>query len=177
MSIFSSLMNLIKKIVKKVIDLVKKLFKKFWPLLLVVALIYFAPVIAPFLTQIGLPTLGSFFSSIATTVTPALTEGLSWAWSGVSKAAKSGWTAFSGLSLGTQASVVAGAAALIAPEETADLLSEVVSTVGDGLASLISAIPSSVWWLAGGALALWWLWPAERGEKVVLIPSGKEGLA
>lgn len=174
MSIFSSLMNLIKKIVKKVVDLVKKLFKKFWPLLLVVALIYFAPVIAPFLTQIGLPTLGSFFSSIATGVTPTLTKALSWAWSGVSGAAKSGWTAFSGLSLGTQASVVAGAAALIAPEETADLLSEVVSTVGDGVTALLEAVPSSVWWLAGGALALWLLWPSKRQEEVVLVQR-KEG--
>lgn len=154
MSVLSSLFNLVKRIISKVFSFVKKLFKRLWPILLIVALIYFAPAIGPFLTSAGLPSLGSFFSTMGTTMTPSLVKFLSSVWSGVGSLGSSAWNAFSSLSFGTQLSVATGAAALLAPEETADLIGEVVDTVGDIAGDVLSATGMTPWLIGGGLLLL-----------------------
>lgn len=178
MSLFGSLFKTIKKIVKKVIDMIKKFIKKFWLIILIVVIIVFAPYIAPMLLSWGMPTLSAFFSTIATSVTPYVTSALSWAWSGISSAGSAAYGAFSSLSFGTQASLVTGAAALIAPEETGQLIGDVVSTVGSAAGSVIGGIADGVgglignlakkvptWaWLAGGGALVWWLLPSDGNK-------------
>lgn len=163
MSIFSSLFKVVKKVISKVISTLKKIFKKIWPLLLIVAIIYFAPAIAGFFTSAGFTGIGGIFSSIATNITPALTSFLSSAWSGIGSVASSAWAGFQSLGMGTQLAVVSGAAALIAPEETAQLVTEIGTTVGDTAGTIIGAVGKALpgWiWIGLGGLAVWALWPA-----------------
>lgn len=155
MGLLSSIWNLIKRIVKKIIDVVKKVLKALWPLILVVAAIYFAPAIGAWFNSAGFTTLGGWFTSIGTSITPTLVGWLDSAWAGVASLGASTWTAFKGLSLGTQAAIVTGAAAVLAPDETADVISDVGTIVGEVGGSLIggaiSGLPGWIW-LAGAGL-------------------------
>lgn len=170
MSILSSLFNLIKKIIKKVVDFVKKVIKKYWPVLLILAAIYFAPVIGSFLATNGFAGLGSVFSSVGSTVTPFLTDAIGWVGSSASSLGSNAWQWFKGLEFGTQASVVLGASALLAPEETADLLGEVAETAWDTAGTVLGAIVDSVasspavWIVGGGLLLLWFLSNRRRSD-------------
>lgn len=177
MGLLSSIWKLVKKLVSKLVALVKKVFKKLWPLLLIVGLIYFAPVIGTWFTGAGFPTIGGWFSTIGTTLTPTLTSWLSTAWGTVSSLAGSAWTGFKGLSLSTQAAIVAGAAALLAPAETAKVLGEVGEVVGDTVGVVAGGILSGVpgWmWLAGGAALLLFLSSRNRVTAVPVLDLNDE---
>lgn len=177
MGLFSSIWKLIKRLVSKLVSLVKKIFKKLWPLLLIIGLIYFAPAIGTWFTGAGFPTIGGWFTTIGATMTPTLTSWLSTAWGGVASLAGEAWTGFKALSLGTQASIVAGAAALLAPDETAEVLGEVGEVVGDTVGSvvggLVSGLPGWVW-LAGGAALFLMLSRKSETVPVIVAEYGNE---
>lgn len=171
MSVFSSLFKLIGAIVRKIVKAVVDFIKKYWWIIVIVALIYFAPAIGTYLLANGMTTLGTAFTTIGTSVTPLLVDGVAALWEGVSGAA--GWAgkAFGALSLGEQAAIVTGAAALIAPEETADLLGEVADVLIDTAGSLLSALgigPGVLIAVAAG-LGLWWFMSKGKDDTVVMI--------
>jgi Ca2+/Na+ antiporter len=168
----SSLVKLIKKIISKIIDLVKEIFKKLWPLLLIIAIVFFAPAIAGFLGSIGAPQfLVSAFTWVGSTVTPILTSGLSALWSGATSIASSGWSAFKAASMSTKLALVTGASALIAPEETAEFIGDAAEFVADTAVGIVGAIASGILSnpliLVGGALALWLLFRNKKQEVVI----------
>lgn len=179
MSILSKLFDVLKKIIKTIVDFVKKFIKKYWWVLLIVAAIYFAPFLATYFASSGLTTLSTFFGSIATNITSTVVSALDWAWSGASALGSAGLTAFKGAELSTQLAIVGGASALLAPEETADLITEVGSTVFDAVANvgdaILGAFPGWVWVAAAG-VGLYLLWPSKRSEpQTVYLENG--GLA
>lgn len=162
MSLLSSIGNLIKKILSSIVKAIKNLLKKLWPLLLIIAIIYFAPAITGFLATSGAPAwLSGAFGWIGTNVTPILTSALSSIWAGVKTVGSTAWSAYRGLELSTQASIAVGAAALIAPEETAAVISDVaelavdvVGTVGSGLLEGLTSSTLGTVVLVGGGLWL-----------------------
>lgn len=172
MSIFSSLGKLLKAIFTKLLTLIKKILKAIWPILLIAAIIYFAPAAVGFLTSAGAPAwLTGSFQWIATNLTPGLMSGLEWLTSGAGSLLSKGWTAFKGLELGTQLAIVGGAAAAIAPEETADVLEEAGKTVGEvtgAVASGIgSALFSSPWVLLAAGVAVWYFFIRDENDDEV----------
>lgn len=164
MSLLGSLGDLIKALIKKIVDFVKKLFKKLWPLILLVVVVIYAPVIGGWLSANGATWLGSAFSWVGTNVTPWVSSTLSSIWSGAKALAGKAWSAFKGLELGQQASIITGASALLAPEETAAVLGEAASLATDLFLATAGGIVSSVlsnpialvalgvgaYWLLGG---------------------------
>lgn len=156
MGLFSSLFKLIKAIIKKIVAAVKKIVKAIWPLLLIVAAIYFAPVVGSFFSSIGMPSIGTFFSTTVGSLTAPVGSWLSSLWGGVTSLGGSAWAAFKSLELGTQIAAVTGAAALLAPEETADVIAEVGTVIGDVAGTLVGGVASGIptWVWLGGALTL-----------------------
>lgn len=174
MSILSSIGKLFKAVFSKLLKVIKKIFKAIWPLLLIIAIIYFAPVAAAFLTSAGAPLwLSGSFSWIASTLTPTLMSGLSWLSTGVGSALSSGWTAFKGLETGTQLAILGGAAAVIAPEETADVIQSAADTVLDVVGTVLggvgSALISSPWLLAAAAIGVWYFFIRDDGNEVTNV--------
>lgn len=163
MSVFSKLFAAIKKIISKIIGFVAKLFKKLWPLLLAIAAVWFAPGIAGWLGSVGAPSwLTGAFGFIGTNVTPMLSSAWSWLSSAGSSVFGGASAAWSSLSMGTKASLVVGAATLLAPEEMADLASEVGTVIGDTVGSVVGAVGSGflaspIGMLMIGGLLLWLL--------------------
>lgn len=173
MSVLSSLGKLVKAIITKVLSFLKKILKKLWPLLLVIGLIYFAPVITGWLTTIGAPSfLTSVFSALST-ITPYVSSVLSWIGGGASSIASTAWTAFKGAEFSTQAAVVLGASAMIAPEETAEVVEDVVETagslVGTALSSVVSAVAKSPALLVALGFGAWMLLGGRRQQGPLFI--------
>lgn len=161
MGLLSAIFKLIKKLIKRVIAVVKKVIEKLGPLLLVLAAVWFAPAIGTWLASVGLPGIGSAFSWIGTTITPHLTSAGAWLWDGAKALGGAAWTAFKGAELSTQASIIAGAAMLLAPDETLDVLTEAAEVVGEIGGALVGGVAGSIFSnpvvLIGGGLALFLL--------------------
>lgn len=170
MSIFSKLFAALKKIISKIVSFVAKILKKIWPLLLAIAVVYFAPSIAGWLGSAGAPTwLSGAFEFIGTTVTPYLASAGSWLLSAGSTIFSGASAAWSGLSMGTKASVVLGAATLLAPEEMAGLATEVGTVIGDTIGAVGGSIAtgfasSPIGMLAIGGLLLFLLTRDKDGQ-------------
>lgn len=169
MSIFSKLWAAIRKIVSKIFTFVKKILEKLWPLLLALAVIWFAPAIAGWLTTAGAPAwLSGAFSFIGTTVTPYLTSAASWLMSGAGSLFSGAAAVWSSLSMGTKASVVLGAATLLAPEEMADLAEEVGTVIGDTIgtagSSLAAGFATSPLGMILIGASIWFLLSRSRDE-------------
>lgn len=170
MSIFSSLGKLVKAIIKKVFNLLKKLFKKLWPLLLIVAALYFGgPLIAGWLATAGAPAfLTTFFASAPAWIGTAAT----WLTSTAGSALSSAWTWFANAPASTQAAIALGTSYALAPEETADFVSE----VGEGLVDLVTSVIPGWLWVAGAGVAAWWLLAGnDKEERVVYSYPGAGG--
>lgn len=150
MSIVSSIFKLFGAILKKIFRFVLNFIKKFWWVILIIALIYFAPVIVAYLTSIGAPSWLTTAFTWLSGATPYVTSVVNSIISGASWIGTSVWNAFASASLGTQLSVAVGASMLIAPEETSQVISDTASLITDVTGSVIggvvSAIPSTVWW-------------------------------
>jgi hypothetical protein len=144
MSILSSLLKLFKAIVSKIFAVFKKLFKVLLPVLIAVAIVYFgAPYLASFFTGIGGP---AWLSNALLSLPGYISSGLSYLWDlaspivgmikqGFSKA----WAWFSDLKIGTQALIALGASYAIAPEETAELVSDIATGIGDLAETVLDA--------------------------------------
>lgn len=172
MSVFSSLFKLIKSIVSKIVKAIVKFIKKYWVLILIVAVIWFAPVIATYLGSIGAPSwLVSGVTWISTTITPYVTSISSALWSGLSSVGGSVWSAYQSIGTGAQLAIAAGALALLAPEEFSvfadETLGLVIDTVSDVVGSVAGAVASSplIWLVGGGLLLFFLLRDREEDEK------------
>lgn len=108
------------------------------------------PAIGAWLSSAGAPT---WLSSLFASAPGYIAKGASWLWDGVGSAAGSAWKGFAALPFGTQAAIVAGTAALVAPEETVELVKEVGNTVGDAASSVIEGVTG---FKIGGVP--WWVW-------------------
>lgn len=145
MGLLDSIGRLIKKIISVVFKFIKKIFGKFFLLLLILVIIWFAPYLAGFFAGIGAPAfIVTAFETIAL-LTPYLVSAVTWLWEGGSSLVSSAWTAFKGAEVGTQASIVMGAAALIAPEETAAVIRDAVDLVADAAITVGGALLKSPW--------------------------------
>lgn len=157
MSFFSALFKWIKAVFAKVFDLLLKLFKAIWPILLIIAIIYFAPLAAAWLSSVGAPSflVGAFeFIGAAAPFVESLVGAIG---SGLSYVGTEAWSAFAAAEFGTQVAIVAGAGALIAPEETAAVVEEAVEAVVDVTTSVVSGLASSWGWLIAAGAGLYLL--------------------
>lgn len=157
MGILSAIWRLISKIFSVVLGWLKKLFSRFFWIILIVAIIWFAPVIAAWLTSVGAPSfVVSMFEAISV-ATPYVQSAGSWLWDKGSSLVSSAWSSFRGLDAGTQASVALGAAALLAPEETANLVSDAGGLLVDAIGTIGGALFSNPWIMVAGGLAIYWM--------------------
>lgn len=168
----SSLFDLIKAIIKKLVTLIKKIFKKLWPVLLLIALIYFAPVLGVWFTTNGFATLGTFFTTVGTTVTPTLVKIGTAVGEAAGATASAATEAFAGLSTSTQLAVVTGAAAIIAPEETASLVGDIIDAGFSLGGAALGAVFSNPTVLFGAAAFAFWFFflRKKKGDTTVVIP-------
>lgn len=169
MSVFSKLWAAIRKIISKIFAFVKKIFEKLWPLLLALAVIWFAPAITGWLASAGAPTwLSGAFSFIGTTFTPYLSSAASWLMSGAGSLFSGASEVWSSLAMGTKASVILGAATLLAPEEMADLAAEVGTVIGDTIGtvggSLVGGFAGSPFGMVLIGATIWFLLSRSRDE-------------
>jgi hypothetical protein len=167
----SSLGKLLKKIVSKLLDFIKKILKNLWPLLILVAIVFFAPLAAAWLASVGAPTfLTTAFTWVGANVTPLLSTALSSLWAGGKAVVGAAYSAFSAASTSTKLSLVGGAAALLAPEETAEFISEVGEYVAETattvLGGIVGTLVSNPIILIGGGLLLWWFLSRDDKETI-----------
>lgn len=160
MGLLSSIGSLISKIFSAIFKFIKKIFGKFFIILLILVVIWFAPYLAGFFAGIGAPAfVVGVFETLAL-ATPYLVSAVTWLWEGGASLVSSAWNAFKGMETGTQASILLGAAALIAPEETAAVVADVLDVVGDlvvaGTGALLSGITSNPLLLAAGLFSIYW---------------------
>lgn len=164
MGVLSSIGRLFKAIWKAIVDFVKKYFWIILLIILIVCAIYFAPLIAGWLTSVGAPTwLSSAFTWIGTNITPLL----SMAWEGITTIAGYAYDAFSASSIGTKASLVLGAAAAIAPEETAELIGSVGELAFDGIGAVVGGVLNSPIGLPVVAFLAWWFLFRKRETAII----------
>lgn len=170
MGLLSAIGRLFKAIFSKLMKLITTIFKKFWWVLLIVAIVWFAPAITAFLTASGAPSfLVSAFSGVAT-LTPYLQSAVSWLGTTGGAALDKAWTGFKALEFSTQLAVVGGAAALIAPEETMGVISETVSLAGDMVGAVAGAVSSAFGPLLLGAIGLYFLFFREKRQEQPTAP-------
>lgn len=165
MGFLSAIWNLIKKIFSAVLGWITKLFSKFFWIILIIVVIWFAPVIAAFLLEVGAPTfLVTAFETIAI-ATPYVQSAGMWLWSQGSSLVSTAWQAYRGLDAGTQAAVALGVAAAIAPEETAALLDETIelaTSVGGSLIGALARNPTVM--IAAGVIGWWFLFGRKKHD-------------
>lgn len=143
MSFLSSLFDWIKAIFAKIVDFVVEFIKKYWWVIAIVAVIYFAPAIAGYLSSTGAPSwLTSAFTWVGNTLTTPLVGALSSAWTWMSGVAAAGYASFAGAALTTQLGIIAGVGMLLAPEETTELISEAAEVAGEVVYAAGSAVVS-----------------------------------
>lgn len=137
-NVLSALGKLISKIFSTIFKVLKELLGKYFLIILLIVAIYFAPLIAGYLASVGAPTfLVSAFETLAL-ATPYVVSAVDTVWAGVSSFGSKAWNAFKTAELGIQAAVVLGVSALIAPEETGNLVSEVVDAAGEVVGTVVS---------------------------------------
>lgn len=158
MSLFSS----IGKFFKKIFDAILKFLKKFWWVIVIILII-----LAVFFPYV-LPAIWSFLQTAWATVG----GWISTAWGAISSWAGSAWTAAQGwvaeASFSDVLKLAAGAAVLIDPEG-------VVGGIGDVIADVAKAIPSSVWLIGGGVLAFWLLSGRKSKSNEIVVKGGDYG--
>lgn len=164
MSVLGALGSLIKKIFQKIFAWLADVFGQLFWILLIIVLIYFAPMIAGYLASVGAPgVLVTAFEALSL-ATPYVVSAVTWLWEGGASLVSSAWSAYSSLSIGTQASIALGAAALIAPDETAKLVEETTSLIGGAVSTVAGAFFSSPVGIAVLAGAAWWLFGRSSGS-------------
>lgn len=165
MGILSAIWNLIKKIFSAVLGWIGKLFGKLFWVILILVLIWYAPVIVAWLTSVGAPGFVVSAFELLAVATPYVQSAGMWLWNGGSSLVSTAWQAFRGLDAGTQAAIALGAAAAIAPEETTTLLKEATDLVVDGVDALVGALASNPFvWVAAG-LAIWFLFGGDSKKE------------
>jgi hypothetical protein len=141
MGIFSKLIDVFKAIIKKVVKAIVDGIKKYWPILLAIAVVAFAPQISFYLQTAGFPSsFVSAFSWIGTTITPTIVS----VKTGTLALMKMASSSFMVASLGTQAAIIGGTMLILAPEETTELIEESISVLTDVVTSVVSGIVSGV---------------------------------
>jgi phage-related protein len=175
MGILDSIGDFFSKIFEKILEVIKKIIKALLPLLIIIAVIYLAPYVATYLTTIGAPAwLSGAFSAIGS-LAPYITSAAQAVGTWIGSVGSSAWTAFKSLEFSTQAQLVTGAAALIAPEETAAILADGVELAGDafstiagglldGAGSLIGSALSSPIGIAAIGIGIWYFFIRDKGE-------------
>lgn len=173
MGLLSSIGKLLKAIIRAIVNFIKKYLSVIISIVLIVCAIYFAPVIAGWLTSVGAPTwLSTAFTWAGANVTPLLSV----AWDGVAALGSAAWSAFSGASIGTKAAIITGVSAAIAPEETGRVLTDVGELAADTVGSLLSGAASSPVGLIAIGILAWWLFSREKEPVVVATPAQPNSL-
>lgn len=180
-NILSSLWKLIKKIFKVIIDFISNILGDWWLLILVIAVIWFAPAIAVWLAGMGAPSWCVAAFEAISVLTPTITSWGTAIWNGVSGAAGSAWTTFGQLTAGQQAAVALGASAALAPDETAEVLADVGNIAGEVIGSVVgglSSTPLGSMILVGlGVWAVFYLFGGgkdKKGPEGGLSPAGSD---
>jgi hypothetical protein len=148
MSILDSFLSLILAVIAAILSDIWQFVMDYWPIILILVMIYFAPQIAVYLAQTSwAPTwLISLFEALAV-VSPYLVAVVDAAWAGMLYLASTAWSVYTALGPWLQLAVALGAAYLLAPEETSDFVDDVVGVVSSGLgivADIISGVTAPV---------------------------------
>jgi hypothetical protein len=136
MSLADSILDWIKAVIEKIIAFITNFIEDYWLVLLAIVLICYAPGIGSWLTTNGFASLGAAFTWVGATVTPYVLGTLSTIWGGVAAVG----VAFAEAGLGTKLAVVAGAMALIAPEEATAVIEEAVDLAADVVGTVVGAV-------------------------------------
>lgn len=177
-NILSKLANLLVSVIKRVFSALWKIFRKLFWVIVFCALAVYAPEILVFLQTAGAPGwVISAFSGFASFTTP-LASALSWLGGTAATLGSSALSAFSTAQIGTQAMVLAGSAALISPEETADVVGEVAKSVGTvggavlaGAGTVAAGLLGGMDWLVwlGAGFVVYKVLTSERGASVQTV--------
>lgn len=157
MGLLDAIGRLISKIFQKIFDFLGDIFGELFWIILIIVLIYFAPVIAAYLASVGAPAFIVSAFEVLALATPYVTTAVTWLWEGGASLVSSAWSAYSGLSMGQQATIALGAAALLAPEETAEVIEEGTKLVGDVLGQVVGGLAKTPLGLVVMGLAAYWL--------------------
>lgn len=170
MGLLSSVWALITKIFKAIFKWLGDILGEWFLILLIIVVIWFAPVIAAWLVTAGAPAfVVTIFETLAL-ATPYLQTAAAWLWDGGSSLVSSAWSAFRGMDAGTQAAMTLGAAAMIAPEETEAVISDAFDLLATGTEAIVGGFLSNPTGLIIGGLAVWWLFFRDKKDVVVLQP-------
>lgn len=147
-----AIFSIIKKVFKSIFKFIKKLIQFALPIILIVAAVmtvWGSGMLTSLLAALP-SSLGTFVSTLFTNIgtlwsaiKPTIGTVFSTAW---------GW--FSKQKFTTQAMIVGAAAALLAPEETGELVVGAVETLGSVGSAILDSVTSSpvLWWALAGFL-------------------------
>jgi hypothetical protein len=165
MGFLSSIFDFFKKIFEKVMSAIKKVIEALGPFLplLIVAAFVFAPYLGPWLTEIGLTTIGSAVTTLGAVFTEA------------------------GLGVYGAAAVGLGVSALLFPENTSeavdkigDVIGDVVSNIGEAIGGGASSLLGSFFGdlgivgVAAIGIAAWWLLSSDNSDQELTVVAGGE---
>lgn len=168
-NVLGALWNLIKKIFSKIFKWLAEIFGDWLLIILIIVAIYFAPVIAAWLASVGAPAFMVSFFEVLALATPYVTAVVDWVIGTGGSLLSAVWDGYKGLDIGTQAAIALGAAAMIAPEETATLIEESGELLSEVVSAAAGAVFSSPWTLALAAGAVWWFFLRKKEQPVVVL--------
>lgn len=149
--ILKSIFKFIKNIIKKIVSFIKK----FWWVILLVLAIWFAPVIAVWLTGAGAPAwLSTAFTWVGSTITPSLTSAGAWLVSGAKSLFVGPTAPWAALPMSVKGGLALGGAALLFPDEVGELIEGVAEGTGELVGDLAGSVASGVF---GSGLGGWLL--------------------
>jgi len=145
MGIGSSIWNFFRAVLKKIFSWVADFIKRFWIIILIVLIIWFAPQIAVMLAEAGAPVfMVEAMTFVATNVTPFLVSWGTWIAEGIAHVGTQAAIWYNGLGFQAKFLIAWGAAALIAPEETAELTQEVLEKVIEIATPILETVTDAV---------------------------------
>jgi hypothetical protein len=145
MGFISDLGSLISKIFSAIWGWIKDILKNFWWIILIIAIIYFAPELLAFLSSAGAPAfVTDALGYIAANVTPIVVSIVDAIGTGLYSAATEGWGWFKALSWQQELSVLLGASSLIAPAQTAKVIGDVATVAAGLVGTTVGALASGL---------------------------------
>jgi hypothetical protein len=165
-------MSFIRMIVAAILSLLSKIWaviKQILPLIIIIVIIWFCPYIAAYLASIGAPAwltaavawvgAGSVYISAAAT----------WVWGAATALGVAGWSAFAAASFWTELAIVVGACALLAPEETQQMIDDAAALVVAVVDTVVGVV-GDVLGISSGALLVF----LALGAYLLFYPSDKD---
>lgn len=133
-----------------IFDWIKAIFSKIWNFIMdhikeiLIAVLIICVIVFAFPYIAGLLPKGSILGKLLLGAASATTTAITTAWGWITATAGSAWTSFKALKFYQQAIAVGTVGLLIAPEETSELITEIIEVGTNALGSVVSGGISAV---------------------------------